>query len=138
MIELEVVSKNPLYEKMVFELGHEGSLEELQYDRALVERNLIIIDHYISTGKVTFPDIERVINTPETQITYDTMIDALDDGNYGLFDALYRIVANKPKVFCGWLTYFNESLQDALGINLIPEEIREQYGIVIDEEETFE
>jgi len=138
MIELEVVSKNPLYEKMVFELGHEGSLEELQYDRALVERNLIIIDHYISTGKVTFPDIERVINTPETQVTYESMIVALDEENYGMFDAIYGIVANKPKVFCGWLTYFNESLQSTLGINLIPEEVREQYGIVIDEEEVYE
>lgn len=106
--------------KRLFEKQHSANFEEIQTARAIVEGNQQIISHFLENGSLTKKQLDGMWENPDLQDAYAIMADAERLGKTEVFDEGFKQISKRPDTFCGWLAFYNEYLETALKMPLVP------------------
>lgn len=103
-----------------FVANHKVTPEEAQVARAMVEQNQMIISEYIFKGYIDLYRVDDILRNEVFVEKYVSMWEALQTNDNNSFKQMFDDIKVKADVYCGWLAFYNECLQDDLQLNLVP------------------
>ena len=89
------------------------------FARAVVEANLMIISHFFEKGEVTEDQLDAMTGDPGIRNAYVIMAEYLVSGEHKKFKEMYDEIYENIPLFCGWLSFYNEYLEEISQLNLI-------------------
>lgn len=102
-----------------FVANHHATPEMVQHARAIAEGNQTFIEEMTRQGKFSLARFEEILNDYELNKKYALMAEAWGNDDKEKFEEMYKKIANKIDLVCGWLSFQNEYLQLALAVPMI-------------------